>query len=172
MEGDRSKQLGLAVEVFTSMVAQPNRIGLVTFAGGAALRQPLTNDRDAVGRALRGTILSAGTRIDIGLQKAREELNGANHRQEFAKVIVLITDGEHNGTPEDTVLEQAALAKKEGAIIFTIALGTTQRGQDLLKLVATSPDRHFFFSPSPTQLVAIYQEIARAIPCPTSTPTP
>jgi len=172
MEGDRSKQLGLAVEVFTSMVAQPNRIGLVTFAGGAALRQPLTNDRDAVGRALRGTILSAGTRIDLGLQKAREELNGANHRQEFAKVIVLITDGEHNGTPEDTVLEQAALAKKEGAIIFTIALGTTQRGQDLLKLVATSPDRHFFFSPSPTQLVAIYQEIARAIPCPTSTPTP
>ncbi len=172
MEGERSKQLALAVETFTSMVAQPNRIGLATFAGAAAIRQPLTNDRDAVVRALRSTILSAGTRIDLGLLKAREELNGPNHRSDYAKVIVLITDGEHNGTPEDTVLEQAALAKKEGAIIFTIALGTTQRGQDLLKLVATTPDRHFFFSPSPAELVTIYQEIARAIPCPTPTPTP
>lgn len=99
-----------------------DRVGLIVFAGEAALIHPLTTrsagflltldtlNTDAV--ALQGTALGEALAV------ARESFEDTSVRN---KVLVMITDGE---THDEDALEQARMAAEEGIAIYTIGIGT------------------------------------------------
>jgi hypothetical protein len=118
---------------------------------------------EAALRALPST-QAAGTSIDSGLQAARSELTGARHLAGNARSIILVTDGAQSGGDTATVRDAAAAAKAAGIQIVTVGLG---EGADasLLSEVASRPEL-FYAAPSTEDLLRIYREVARLIPCP------
>lgn len=105
---------------------QTDRVGLVAFAGAAAVKSPLTNDHtffrlvlDEVGphSAPRG-----GSLIGDAIRKA---VGAMDQQADRDRAIVLITDGEdHDSFPEDA----AQLAADANIRIFAVGLGDSGDG--------------------------------------------
>jgi Ca-activated chloride channel family protein len=99
------------------------RVGLVAFAGRAALMCPLTPDHAFFDLALGGvdthSVSRGGTRIGDALRTAVK----AFPKEPGSKLIVLITDGEdHDSFPLDAAEE----AKKAGVHVIAVGLGSEQ----------------------------------------------
>ncbi len=104
--------------------AKTDRLGLVAFAGDAFLQCPLTLDDAAFSQSVDSldtkTISQGGTAIAQAIDEARKAFKDESDNH---KVLVLFTDGEdHDGE----AVEAAEKAAKDGMIIFTIGLGTTE----------------------------------------------
>jgi len=100
-----------------------DRVGLVAFAGDAFVQCPLTLDYGAARTlldALSPDMLPVpGTALGRALQVATRGFVGQERKY---KVLLLITDGEdHAGNP----LAAAQEAARQGVIIYTIGLGST-----------------------------------------------
>ena len=78
-------------------------------------------------------------------------------------MIVLLTDGRPDGGTEADALFAAGLARDLGATIYTIGLGSDVDAQ-LLKEIA-GVDARYYQAPGEADLVAIYEAVARTIPC-------
>jgi Ca-activated chloride channel family protein len=100
-----------------------DRIGLVSFAGEALTKVPITTDYAVLEQAildLRIGELDDGTAIGTAIAVAANRLRRAQGR---SKVVVLLTDGENNRGRVDP--RTAAVAAKEfGVRIYTIGVGT------------------------------------------------
>ncbi|MFN8009667.1 MAG: VWA domain-containing protein [Terriglobia bacterium] len=99
-----------------------DRVGLVVFAGNAMVNCPLTIDQNAVKLFLEildtQMIPRPGTNISDAIEKATRAFDPKERRH---KVMLLLTDGENlEGDP----LKAAEQARDEGAVIFTIGVGT------------------------------------------------
>jgi Mg-chelatase subunit ChlD len=72
-----------------------DQAGIVGFNEGAWVQRGLTRERAALEAAIRGlgAQIREGTRLDLGLQSAREALTGAGRRAGNRGVVVLLTDG-------------------------------------------------------------------------------
>jgi Ca-activated chloride channel family protein len=97
------------------------RLGLVAFAGRAALLCPLTSDRAFFDLVLEGidtrSVSKGGTRIGDALRTATKAFPAGPG----AKLIVLLTDGEdHDSGPVDAAKEAAAA----GVRVVAIGLGS------------------------------------------------
>lgn len=141
----------------------PDQVGVVAFDHLARLEQPLTTDVAALERALSEEETGRATRIDLGLDTARQELATSRHVADHSKVIILLTDGVPYGTTAEAVLAAADRAKAEEIIIYTIGLGSNV-DPDLLRQVATDVGK-YYFAPKATDLKTIYEQIAIVIPC-------
>ncbi|MSR20081.1 MAG: VWA domain-containing protein [Gemmatimonadetes bacterium] len=103
-----------------------DRIGLVAFAGDAFVQSPLTVDYSAAGMFLgamhpelmpvQGTDLGAALRVSLDAleQGARE-----------ARVIVLVTDGEHLEGDYEAELERAV---ESGVQVHVVGIGSAEGG--------------------------------------------
>jgi Ca-activated chloride channel family protein len=102
------------------------RVGLVAFAGQAFLQCPLTFDYGAFQDALLAiddkTIPVPGT--DIG--RALDEAVRAMDKAQRPKLLVLLTDGEDL---EQGGVRTAEELGKEGAVVFTLGVGTPSGGE-------------------------------------------
>jgi len=102
-------------------------IGVVSFAGFADTRCPLTLDHGSLATIARDLELVTergedGTAIGDGLGLAVLRLRDAKDEVK-SKVVILLTDGVNNAG-EQTPLAAAELAKKEGIKVYTIGAGT------------------------------------------------
>lgn len=101
---------------------QGDRAGLIVFAGKAYLQTPITSDYNAVQMMLETTspeqIPVPGTVLGEAIDLSRKSFNQATNKY---KVLVLISDGEDH---DNTALNMAEQAKKEGVHIFTIGVGS------------------------------------------------
>jgi Ca-activated chloride channel family protein len=102
---------------------QGDRVGLVTFAGNAVLRFPLTTDIEAARDLTRGTAiregnLRPGTGIADALRVAAQSFreDSANSR-----IVVLISDGEDLG---EGAVEAVRDLRDAEVRLYTIGLGT------------------------------------------------
>ncbi|MCI0499956.1 MAG: VWA domain-containing protein [Planctomycetales bacterium] len=106
---------------------QGDRIAVVTFAGNAAVKCPLTQDYAFVRMVLADlsteSTIRGGTMIGDAIRKATEDVFDRQSR-EF-KDIVLITDGEDHDSFPAQAAEKAA---KEGIRIIAIGLGDENQG--------------------------------------------
>jgi Ca-activated chloride channel family protein len=153
-----------AIRTFVQLLDLPgDQAGVVTFDHEARLEQSLTTDEEALEAALTRQQTGRATRIDLGLDVARQELVSERHIIENNKVIILLTDGLPFGTTAEAVLAAADQAKAEGITIYTIGLGGDV-DPHLLRQVATDPGK-YYFAPQATDLEAIYEQIAILIPC-------
>jgi len=105
-------------------ILQGDRIGLIAFAGIAHVQCPLTLDYSAAKLFLNmmdtDLIPQPGTAVGQAIRKAMSSFNSDERKH---KVLILITDGEDH---ESKPLEAAQEAEKEGIIIYTVGIGSTQ----------------------------------------------
>ena len=95
-----------------------DRVGLVTFAGSAFVRSPLTLDLDAVAELVaraqqEGALVRPGTDIGGAIRAAAQLLDAPDRAR--TQVMVLISDGEDLGAG---VAEAAAQAQARGVRIY------------------------------------------------------
>ncbi|MDX1646984.1 MAG: VWA domain-containing protein [Longimicrobiales bacterium] len=142
-------------------------IGLVTFAGEALTRLPLTHDGYVVQEAVRDLevgLLTDGTDIAGAISAAAGLLDDAPHP---SKVLILVTDGAHNkaGVMPDLAARAAATV---GVTIYPVAIGQ-ERGRDTqaMETVLTQAARitggRYFKATDADALDAIYGEIDRIV---------
>jgi len=106
---------------------QGDRIAIITFAGNAVVKCPLTQDYAFVRMVLADisteSTTRGGTMIGDAIRKATEDVFDRQSRE--YKDIILITDGEdHDSFP----VQAAEKAAKEGIRIFAIGLGDEDTG--------------------------------------------
>jgi Ca-activated chloride channel homolog len=117
-------------------VLKGDRVAIVTFAGNATVKCPLTQDYAFVRMALADITTEStsrgGTMIGDAIRKAADEVFDKESR-EF-KDIILITDGEdHDSFP----VEAARKAAEDGVRIIAIGLGDDNTGS---RIPITGPD--------------------------------
>ena len=163
MEGEKLEAALEAALTFIDLVALPrDRAAIVLFDGSAHVAQTLTGSRARLQLELVGASTGVGTRIDLGLDAALDELavRGATGS---TPVVVLLTDGRPDGGSEPALDAAAVRARSAGVTVFTIGLGTDADGT-ILRRVATDPSR-YTAAPDVADLRAIYASVAGAIPC-------
>jgi hypothetical protein len=160
------------------------------------LEENLTADIDAINNRVANLPAEGYTPMASGTQVGREALFDPQHHQlDNVPILIVATDGMCNvildgkktgyggGDPtgmggcnalaEIQSIDQANLAKQEGAVLFTIAIGSDFAG-DILKDMATAPaedpnpyddvnQAHFFQASNPQELAAIYDTIAKRV---------
>lgn len=103
---------------------QGDRVGIVAFAGDAFLECPLTLDYGAAKMFLDildpDIIPTPGTAIGKAIKVA---LRGFNQKERKYKVMVLLTDGEDQGSDP---IKAAKDAYQEGVKIYTVGIGSPQ----------------------------------------------
>ena len=120
-----SNRLDVAREQSVSFIngRRSDRIGLVSFAGEALTRVPITLDYQVLEKAvydLRVGELEDGTAIGTAIATSANRLRRTPGK---SRVIVLLTDGENNRGRVDPVTAAEAAAKL-GIKIYTIGVGT------------------------------------------------
>lgn len=107
------------------------KVGLVAFAGSAAVISPLTTDYSAIRTFLEtintDTISTQGTNVRAAMQAANEAFQrGGTESDEFSKVtkvVIVISDGEDH---EAGAITEADNLVKKGVRIFAMGAGTEQ----------------------------------------------
>ncbi len=115
---------------------QGDRIGIITFAGNATVKCPLTQDYAFVRMLLSDLTTESttrgGTMIGDAIRKATQEVFDNKSRK--YKDILLITDGDdHDSFP----VQAAEKAAEEGIRIIAIGLGDDDQGA---RIPITGPD--------------------------------
>jgi Ca-activated chloride channel family protein len=137
-----------AARAFVSEQPRSTRIGVVAFAGSAALVQPPTSNRNDVLAAIDQLQLQHATAVGSGvlvslkaifpqaefdLPPRRSPLRGLQEQQKTnvkpvppgsytAAAIILLTDGQTTTGPDP--VEAARLAAERGVRVFTVGVGT------------------------------------------------
>lgn len=110
-----------------------NKVGVVAFAGSAALLSPLTNDPGAIKMYLDSldpnSVSSQGTNFTDALKVSKDafERGGVSTGEitKVTRVIVIASDGEDH---EQGALDEAKKMASEGIRIFSLAYGTEKGG--------------------------------------------
>jgi Ca-activated chloride channel family protein len=106
-----------------------NKIGLVAFAGAAALLSPLTTDPGSLKLFIdslnTNSVSTQGTSFRMALEEAKSALErggiGEGKSSAATRVILFLSDGEDQ---EKGALDYANKLASEGIHIFTVAYGT------------------------------------------------
>jgi hypothetical protein len=153
-----------AIRTFLTLLTPgADQAAIVWFNDTAAVAEGLTGDRVALAGALGSVRNHAHSRIDLGIDAARQELGGTRHKLGNRLVMIVLTDGLPNPIPPEQVVAAAAQAKAAGQTIYTIGVGDDVDA-NLLRAVASTPSG-FYGAPDGEALNRIYSAIAAVIPC-------
>ena len=103
-----------------------DRVGLITFAGKAVVKVPLTTDQGFFRTVLEEIDVQSSPRGGTLIGDAiRQGLVAMPQQRDRDQVMVLITDGEDHDSFPDEAAEQAA---ERGVKVFTVGLGDSREG--------------------------------------------
>ncbi|KHD88284.1 MAG: hypothetical protein OM95_09015 [Bdellovibrio sp. ArHS] len=110
-----------------------NKVGVVAFAGSAALLSPLTNDPGAIKMYLESlepsSVSSQGTNFTEALKISKEAFErggvSTDNIVKVTRVVLIASDGEDH---EQGALDEAKKMADEGIRIFSLAYGTEKGG--------------------------------------------
>lgn len=112
-------------------VIKGNQLGVVVYAGGAITKSVLSDDFAPIETMLTrgwidiGTGMGDGTYLHAGINAAVDVLNRNPAKSGETNVILLFTDGENHSSPED-LANAIAAARKAGAQLFIVGVGSTK----------------------------------------------
>lgn len=161
-----SSRLDVAKATVRSFLgSRTDDVGLVSFAGEALTRMPLTDDAyvvDAAVEELEVGLLIDGTDIAGAIAAGAGLLRDAPHR---SKVLILVTDGAHNKAGMVPALASRAAAAF-GVKIYAIAIGQEEpigarSMETVLTQAARITDGRYFRATDVEALETIYAEIDR-----------
>lgn len=110
-----------------------SKMGLVAFAGSAALISPITTDSSALKMFIESltteAISTQGTEFKMALEQAEDAFarggQGDDPQSKVTRVILVVSDGEDQ---EPGTLELAEKLANQGIRIFSISVGTEKGG--------------------------------------------
>jgi Ca-activated chloride channel homolog len=115
-----------------------NRIGIITFAGGAYLNMPISPDQATALNQLQAAnpdqSANQGTAIGDAIELALKTFDETSTKN---KVIVIVTDGE---THDGNTMEFVNKAKEDGVTIIALGVGTKAGGE------VRTPDGNFIYN--------------------------
>lgn len=136
-----------------------DNVGVVLFGDFAFIASPVTYEKEIVSEMigyLSHGMAGQNTAIGEGITMALRALRETKAKE---KIIILLTDGEHNSgriSPKDAT----ELAKELGVKIYTIGIGKKgEFDKELLKKIAQESDGHFFAAYNKEELQKAYDEI-------------
>ncbi len=170
-----------AARVFIRQLPKGTKIGLVSFAGYAAVNVAPTTNLDEVLQAIDELSLGRGTAIGAGIRESVSALPGRNadgqtklEKNPPPVAVVLLTDGRNNREPDP--LEMATIARDQQVKVYTVGLGTETGSINLenggfrvgfdpetLKAIAQTTGGQYFEARSAGQLTAVYKSLGRSI---------
>jgi hypothetical protein len=155
-----------AAQEIVKLLKPNDQATIIGFNSKATMTSELSGDKarlTAAVQALPGTH-GTGTAIDQGILVATQELQSSRHIANNTQSMILVTDGAQTEGPPQLVIDAANAAKAAGITVVTVGLGSNI-DEALLQAVASTPDL-YFPAPNAEDLVEIYREVARLIPCP------
>ena len=159
MCGDKLTQAQAAGQAFLdNMALPPDQVSVLSFAGTAMLHTGLTTNRTQATNALYNITCGGISRIDAGLNRSFDEMTGPRRVAGHTPAVLLLTDGNPEGTYADDVRTAAERLHDAGIQLYTIGLGADVNAT-LLREIATTPDR-YYQSPSADDLTQIYSRLA------------
>jgi len=180
-----------AARAFVRDTPRATRIGVVAFAGSAALVQAPTGNRDDINAAIDGLQLQNATAVGAGILVAlkaifpEQEFEVRPQRQAASKpvapgsygsaAIILLTDGQTTTGPDP--VDAARLAAERGVRVYTVGVGTpegqilTGEGwsirvrldEDALKVVADLTRGEYFFAGNAVDLKKVYEVLTKRL---------
>jgi Ca-activated chloride channel family protein len=185
VEPTRIEAAQAAARAFVKEQPRSTRIGVVAFAGSAALVQPPTSNRGEVLAAIDQLQLQHATAVGSGILvslkaifpeldfdlKKKPELQPVPPGSYASAAIILLTDGQTTAGPDP--VEAARLAAERGVRVFTVGVGTdngqilTGEGwsmrvrldEDALKAIADLTRAEYFYAGSAMDLKKVYQSL-------------
>jgi Mg-chelatase subunit ChlD len=109
-------------------------------------------------QALSTSLWNGNTHIDAGIRIARQTLS-ANARDGAEKIMIVLTDGNHNGGPLDP---EVLAAVDDDIKIYTITF-SAGADQATMQNVAAAGGGSHFHADTATQLAAVFRKLG-AIP--------
>jgi uncharacterized protein YegL len=133
------------------------QVGIIQFGDNENINilQSLSGDAVNIIQTIRTIENVNGTDIGPAIRAARDELI-AHDRNGVPQVMILLSDGDNQSGTTDPVAE-SAVAEQHGITILTVSVGD-ETDIDLLKAIASDPDRFFF------EVRALPKNIAHAEP--------
>lgn len=170
-----------AATTFVEQLGSKDKIGVVSFATESKdpidlnLTADLNLAKQAVASIDIATSSTQYTNIYGALHSGWQELISARADDKSSKILILLTDGvatnpknPNGGTEaedikyaEDLAVKEAASAKQDGLVVYTIGLGE-KINESFLKTIA-SKEEDYFFAPSASNLETIYKNISSDI---------
>lgn len=160
-EASRATRFEVVQELATDFIQRRSQdnIGVVLYGDFAFVASPVTYEKDIVAemiRYLNHGMAGQNTAIGEGIAMGVRALDTS---KATSKVIILLTDGEHNSgriSPKDAV----QLAKKMNIKIYTIGIGKAgEYDQALLQEIADEGGGKYFAAHNKEELSAIYESI-------------
>lgn len=158
-----------AANTFLEQLPEGLRVGLVTFAGEAAIVVPAVEDRAQVSAALETLPRGQGTVIGDGLALALDEVERDRTDQgTTAAAVVLLSDGRDTGsatTPEAAADRAATIAVP----VHTVVLGQADIGEGgganvaLLQSIATTTGGETFTAETSSELDQVYETLGQQL---------
>ena len=166
MEGSKladAKEAAVTFVRLMDLTAGHDQVAVVRFDSDAELVSELSRDLAAVARAIRGLEARQGTRIDLGLLRALDELQGPRRIDGNTAAVVLLTDGIQTGARGEE-LSAAQRLKDVGVRLYTIGLGPDVDEATLIEMAGGAS--RYYFAPGSRDLKRIYTDVAHDIACP------
>lgn len=149
---------------FADSLAAQDQLGIVSYSDTATKDATLSTNKQNTKNAIAGYNAQGFTNIGDGVRLANEELESPRHNPAHPKYIILFTDGVANrpnaNNAKPYALSQAAAAKANGTTVITIGLG---KSADANLLQGMASPGQYYYAPSASEMVAIYQKISKAI---------
>lgn len=160
-EGSRESRFEIVQKIARGFVmrrAQDN-IGVVEFGDFAFIASPITYEKEIIAQmigylsyGMAGQNTAIGEGIAMGVRALRDS-------KAASKVIILLTDGEHNSgsiSPKEAI----AMVKKEKIRLYTIGIGPKgEFDSPLLEQLARDGNGAFFAATNQKELQDVYDEI-------------
>lgn len=133
-----------------------DNVGVVLYGDFAFIASPITYEKNVVAQLLEYlTQGMAGQNTAIG-EAIEMSVRAFEYSQAKNKVIILLSDGEHNSgriSPKDA----AKLAIEKGIKIYTVAIGEADSA--LMEKIAQESGGKYYSAKSATELKGVYDEI-------------
>lgn len=160
-KGERLSRFEIAKLIAADFIRkrESDNVGVVLFGDFAFIASPITYEKEIVvdmlsylshGMAGQNTAIGEGMAFGVRAFK---------HSNAKSKIIILLTDGEHNSgavSPKDAI----ELAKEQNIKIYTIAMGNRgEADETLLQKIADESGGEFFYAGSAKELKEVYEKI-------------
>jgi len=155
-----------AVEFINSLMRPEDKAVVVSFDTSAELVADLTNDNEALAKAIRNLRPGGGTAMyDAILFACRDKLMQDQPRHKFRRAMVVISDGEDNQSrySRDQALE---MAQKADVVVYTISTNISRAptdGDKVMKYYAAETGGLAFFPFKVEDLSQSFENIANEL---------
>lgn len=153
-----------AARLFTDLLDEDDRVGVVTFSTQATLNQallPVGTNRDQTRRTLSDCPAAGDTNYGDALQKAQQVL--AADPSSSPKFVIFLTDGDPTtGDKPDAISKTASDFGAKGWPIFPVALDVAVN-DSLLRDIAQRSGGKYLQAQNAEQLTQVFQQIFGAV---------